>query len=95
MSNQARNIIKKSTLNYKQKKLKEYRGECRYEFGNILPLIPLALAFFIVSLTNNSIDFSSFLAIFSNSLTLSFERAEWKNLHIERSYQNLIIIIPN
>lgn len=97
MSNQARNIIKKSTLNHKQKKLKEYRKECRYEFGNALPPLVLPLVFSILSLTDNSIYFSSFLAIFSVSLTLAFEKAEWKKFAYKKKlsefdYNNIDLV---
>lgn len=93
MSNLNKNIIHDTENEIRNKTVKKYHKENKFDFKYLFLVLCYVVVFFLLSITTDSTFFSLILAIFSFITTFSFEILEWIDFKSELIYSRLISYI--
>lgn len=77
MPNTNRNMVQDAENEIRNKAIKKYHEENRYDLKYLFLMLCYVVLFFLLSIATDSAFFSLILAIFSFIITFSFEALEW------------------
>lgn len=83
MPNTNRNMVQDSENKIRNKAIKKYHEENRFDLKYLFLMLCYVVVFFLLSIATDSTFFSLILAIFSFITTFSFEALEWMDFKSE------------